>query len=362
MLVTPSDHRMDNELEFASAIALATAKARNDQIVVFGVRPTCANADYGYIRFKNDEVSDIQVVDEFIGKPQEDRASSLAENNAYLWNTGILLASISRIHTAYANNTPALAATVQKAVDEAKIDLDFCRLGPSYNAADDVSIDHAILEKESGWVVTLKGDWKDLSDWAHVWSELNRDETGVATQGSARGVACENSLLYAGSNGVEIVGIGLRNIAAIATKDAVLIADLNDPKTVSHVVEQMALENVPQATEFSRHSRPWGHYETLSLGKRFQVKSIVVKPGGKLSLQSHVHRAEHWVVVEGTASVTIGTTQSLVGENQSVYIPLGEVHRLENKGKVPLQLIEVQTGAYLGEDVIVRYEDVYARA
>ncbi len=362
MLITPSDHRMDNELEFASTIALAAEKARDDQIVILGATPTNANTDYGYILCKADEEADIQRFENFVGKPRGSATASSANDDDYLWNTGILMASVSRIRKAFVDVAPALVAPVAKAVQESKPDMGFCRLGPSYASADCISVDHAVLEKSYGWVAILKSRWLDLSNWENVWADMSHTETGVGTYGSAREVACENSLLYSGSEGVEVVGIGLKNIAAIATKDAVLIADLNASDSVSVMVEQMSLENLPQATEFARHARPWGHYETLSLGKRFQVKSIVVKPGGKLSLQSHVHRAEHWVVVEGTATVTIGMTQDLIGENQSVYIPLGEIHRLENKGKVPLQLIEVQTGAYLGEDDIVRYEDVYERA
>jgi len=362
ILVTPSDHRMDNDLDFANAIAEAATTARAGNIVAFGTKPTRANADLGYIQTAGSSTASIiQPFNVFVEKPTEDEAREFVSSGKYLWNTGILMVAVEKLSEVFAECSPEMAMATQTAVATAKQDRDFCRLGESYSQAPNISVDHAILENASGWVVELKGKWKDLSDWKSVWSDMILDESGVATHGPARGVECQNSLLFSASDGVAVVGLGLKNIAAIATSDAVLITDLNNSAAVSDVVHRLSVENVRQADEFSRHARPWGHYETLSLGQRFQVKSIVVKPGGKLSLQSHVHRAEHWVVVEGTATVTIGHTQSLIGENQSVYIPLGEIHRLENSGKVPLQLIEVQTGTYLGEDDIVRYEDIYER-
>jgi len=363
MLVTPADHRMDGDLDFANAVAIAAKKARLGHIVTFGAHPTSAQPDYGYIRVGG-TVEDLEILPftSFIEKPTQDEANTLFDSGNCLWNTGIFMTSVTTMQKTFSECAPDLVSSVRTAFEAVKPDMDFLRLGQVFNNAPNISVDHAILENAQGWCVALKGKWLDLSDWKNVWDDMTQDAHGVATHGQARAVDCANSLLFSGSSGVEVVGIGLKNIAAVATKDAVLIADLDDARSVSNVVAKLAVENIPQATEFPRHARPWGHYETLSLGGRFQVKSIVVKPGGKLSLQSHVHRAEHWVVVEGTATVTIGHKQSLIGENQSVYIPLGEVHRLENSGKVPLQLIEVQTGTYLGEDDIVRYEDVYERS
>lgn len=363
MLITPSDHRMDSTLDLANAVALAADKARQGEIVAFGTKPTSVKIDYGYIKVGPElGTSSVHQFKAFIEKPTLPDAQNLIAAKNCLWNTGILMASVSTMQAAFERCAPDVVSAVSKAVKAIKPDMDFLRLGEAYSRAPSISVDHTVLENSDGCVVELQGQWADLSDWQNVWSDMQRDETGVATKGNARGVECSNTLLFSGSEGVEVVGVGLKNIAAVATKDAVLIADLDDARSVSEVVSQMSLENIRQAEDFPRHARPWGHYETLSLGNRFQVKSIVVKPGGKLSLQSHFHRAEHWVVVEGTATVTIGHSQSLIGENQSVYIPLGEIHRLENSGKVPLQLIEVQTGTYLGEDDIVRYEDVYERA
>jgi mannose-1-phosphate guanylyltransferase/mannose-6-phosphate isomerase len=191
---------------------------------------------------------------------------------------------------------------------------------------------------------------------------MGEDAQGVATAGPAHAIDCEATLLRAEDPGQVLVGIGLKGVVAVAMRDAVLVADASDPQRVKAAVELLKAEGAPQATDFPRFHRPWGWYETLALGPRFQVKRIMVRPGGILSLQSHVHRAEHWVVVEGTARVTVGEEVRLLGENQSVYVPLGAVHRLENPGRLPLHLIEVQSGPYLGEDDITRYEDVYARA
>lgn len=363
MLVTPADHRMANSLEFASAVAKAADKARDGEIVTFGIRPTQPETGYGYIQLENaSNGDDAQPYRRFVEKPDLETAQEMVESGEFLWNSGIFMFSVATIREAFTKKAPEIRGAVRRALREAQSDLDFLRLGGSFNTAPDVAFDYAVMEKSAGWVVPLEARWSDLGSWRSVWEETGRDENGLATSGSARGFDCEDTLLFSGSDGIEVVGVGLKNIAAVATQDAVLIADLDNTQAVSQVVTTLKAEKVKQAEEFARHARPWGHYETLSLGDRFQVKSIVVKPDGKLSLQSHVHRAEHWVVVEGTATVTIGEDRKLVGENQSVYIPLGEVHRLENTGKVPLQLIEVQTGAYLGEDDIVRYEDVYERA
>jgi mannose-1-phosphate guanylyltransferase/mannose-1-phosphate guanylyltransferase/mannose-6-phosphate isomerase len=264
--------------------------------------------------------------------------------------------------SAFGRHAPQLRAAVRRSIREAKTDLDFLRLGPCYAEAADLSIDYAVMERETGSTVPVSVGWSDMGSWRAVWEATQRDAAGVATSGTALALNCQDSLLSARDEGIQVVGIGLRNIAAIATRDAVLIADLDSSQSVADAVKELRLRKAPQAEAFRKEYRPWGHYETLALGSRYQVKSIVVKPGGELSLQSHMHRSEHWVVVEGTALVTLGSTVSTLAENQSIYIPLGEVHRLANPGKVDLCLIEVQTGAYLGEDDIIRYQDIYARA
>jgi mannose-1-phosphate guanylyltransferase/mannose-6-phosphate isomerase len=257
----------------------------------------------------------------------------MVADGRYLWNSGMFLFALGTMRRALARHVPDVVAAARSAVIGQQRDLDFCRLDASFANASDISIDYAVLEREIGTVVPMEAGWNDLGSWRSVWQESTRDAEGVGASGQVT-----------------------------ATRDAVLICDLDSAQSVGDAVAVLKRKGARQAEGFLRNERPWGHYETLALGPRFQVKSIVVKPGGKLSLQSHVHRSEHWVVVEGTAIVTVGRTEQLLTENQSVYIPLGEIHRLENRGKVALRLIEVQTGAYLGEDDIVRYEDVYARA
>ena len=279
----------------------------------------------------------------------------------FLWNAGIFLFSVRAILDAFAAHAPGLMIPVRRAVEQGQVDLGFLRLDPgAWAGAEDISIDYAVMERADNLsVVPFAAGWSDLGDWDAVWRETEKD--GIATQGPVTALACENTLLRSEDEGLELVGIGLRDIVAIAMPDAVLVADRTRAQDVKNAVAALRARQVRQATEFPRDHRPWGWFESLVIGDRFQVKRIVVHPGAALSLQSHHHRAEHWIVVEGTAKVTIDDTEQLISENQSVYIPLGAVHRMENPGKLPMVLIEVQTGSYLGEDDIIRYEDVYAR-
>jgi mannose-1-phosphate guanylyltransferase/mannose-6-phosphate isomerase len=227
---------------------------------------------------------------------------------------------------------------------------------------EDISIDYAVMEKADGLaVVPFSSGWSDLGGWDAVWAEMGPDVRGVATHGPATGIDCDSTLLRAEAEGQVVVGLGLKDTLVVAMPDAVLVADKSRAQDVKLAVAALREQGAVQAETFPRDHRPWGWFESLVIGDRFQVKRIVVHPGAALSLQSHHHRAEHWIVVEGTAKVTVDDTVQLVSENQSVYIPLGAVHRMENPGKVPMVLIEVQTGSYLGEDDIIRYEDVYAR-
>jgi mannose-1-phosphate guanylyltransferase/mannose-6-phosphate isomerase len=231
-----------------------------------------------------------------------------------------------------------------------------------WGKADDISIDYAVMERASNLsVVPFTGAWSDLGGWDAVWREGERDARGVMTSGDATSIDCSNSMLRSENDAVEVVGIGLDNVITVAMNDAVLVASMDRAQDVKKAVEALKAKKAAQATTFPKDHRPWGWFESLVIGDRFQVKRIHVHPGASLSLQSHHHRAEHWIVVSGTAEVTIDEKVQLVTENQSVFIPLGAVHRMRNPGKVPMVLIEVQTGAYLGEDDIIRYEDVYAR-
>ncbi len=363
ILVVPSDQLIPDAAAFRAAVELGIPAASDGRIVTFGITPTRAETGYGWLECGEPSHPGVETLVRFIEKPAADLAGRLLANPRCLWNSGLFLVRADVLLGAAARHVPELLAAAREAVTEASADLGFIRLsaGPWSRVAD-ISIDHAIMERVSNLsVVRHDGVWADLGSWAAVLEQAPRDRTGTALQGHATAVECENTLLRSDSDGIELVGIGLKNVVAVATRDAVLVADIGCSQAVRLAVETLRARAVPQATAFARELRPWGWYETIGAGERFQVKRIHVHPGAALSLQSHLHRSEHWVVVQGTARVTVGDRVCLVSENQSIYVPLGEVHRLENPGRVPMVLIEVQTGSYLGEDDIVRYEDRYAR-
>ena len=364
LLVAPSDHVLKDNDAFVAAVQAGLSAVADGKIVTFGIKPNAAKMVYGYLEV--DSSSDGQSatpVKSFVEKPDADGAERMLAAGNYLWNSGIFLFAAKDIVKSFEAYAPNIVAPVGKAISDAKPDLGFLRLDPTaWDEVEDISIDYAVMEKADNLsVVPLGGDWTDLGGWDAVWSESGPDADGVAMSGPATAIDCHNTLLRSESDSQQIVGLGLDNIIAIAMPDAVLIADQSRSHDVALAVTALIEKDVVQARQFPRDHRPWGWFESLVVGNRFQVKRIVVHPGAALSLQSHVHRSEHWIVVEGTARVTVDDDVKLVTENQSVYIPLGAVHRMENPGKVPMVLIEVQTGAYVGEDDIVRYEDVYAR-
>ena len=281
----------------------------------------------------------------------------------HLWNAGIFLFSTATILAAFEQYAPEILSGVRDAFEKAEVDLRFTRLAAEpWSRLEDISIDYAIMERAPNVsVVPYGGTWSDLGDWQAMWREGEADSDGVVTRGPATALDCKNTLLQATSNTQELVAMGLDNIIAIAMPDAVLVAHKDCAQGVKIAVNKLKEKGAAQAETLPRDYRPWGWYESIALGPRFQVKRIVVNPGAALSLQSHNHRSEHWIVVEGTAKVTIDDEVKTVTENQSVYIPLGAIHRMENPGKLRLTLIEVQTGSYFGEDDIIRYEDVYSR-
>lgn len=362
MLVAPSDHQIIDVMAFSKAVATAAERARVGDIVTFGVRPTYPETGYGYIELSQPARGhQPQPYRGFHEKPCTDRAEQMLDDGQFFWNAGIFMFSAKSILDALRRSEFNVCHAVAGSVAAAKPDISFLKLGQSYCAAPDISIDKAVLEKEAGWVVPMTTHWTDMGTWRTVWEDARQDSQGVAVAGSAKAMDCENTLLRSEIDAVQVVGIGLKNLAVVATRDAVLVADLSCAQEVGEAVDQLRAAGATQADEFPRQSRPWGYYETLAAGSRYQVKSIVVKPGGELSLQSHAHRAEHWIVVEGAAHVTIGREERQVAENQSIFIPQGEIHRLGNRGTRPLRLIEVQTGSYFGEDDIVRYQDIYDR-
>jgi mannose-1-phosphate guanylyltransferase/mannose-6-phosphate isomerase len=299
----------------------------------------------------------------FVEKPDSETAEQLVASGKHLWNAGIFLFRIDVLIAAFETHAPDMCAPVQAAVDGGQEDLHFTRLDHvPWAQVEDISIDCAIMEKANNLAVQrFNGEWSDLGSWDAIWRGAPRDDAGLALVGDASGVECENTLIYRDDEAPAVMGLGLHNMVVVATKDAVLVADKSRTQDISKAVKRLTDAGESVATQTPRYHRPWGWYETLALGGRFQVKRIVVKSGGILSLQSHRHRSEHWVVVEGTARVTLDGDVRLVTENQSIYIPLGAKHRMENPGKFPMVLIEVQTGSYLGEDDITRFEDLYNR-
>jgi mannose-1-phosphate guanylyltransferase/mannose-6-phosphate isomerase len=365
LLVAPSDHVIADAAGFRAAVAKGLDAVAQGRIVTFGIAPDRPETGYGYLELAAPagETGEPVPLTRFVEKPDLRNAERMLAAGNFLWNAGIFLFSARVILAAYDRHAPLMAATVRRAVSEARPDLGFLRLAPApWAEADNLSIDYAVMERADNLtVVPYRGAWSDLGGWDAVAREMGPDAGGVAVAGPAIAIDCSDTLLRSESEGLELVGIGLDGIIAVATPDAVLVADKSRAQDVKRAVEALKARGAKQAEAFPRDHRPWGWFETLALDNRFQVKRIVVHPGAALSLQSHHHRSEHWIVVQGTAKVTVDGTVTLLTENQSVYIPLGAVHRMENPGKLPMVLIEVQTGSYLGEDDIIRYEDVYAR-
>ncbi len=365
MLVAPSDHVIPETKAFHGVLEAGAEAARVGRLVTFGITPDRAETGYGWLELKTPPNGGAEALDliRFVEKPDAEAAQNMLEQGRFLWNAGIFLFSVATILEAFRAHAPDLVGPVTAAVDLGRADLGFLRLDPAaWAGAGEISIDYAVMERAANLsVVPFSAGWSDLGDWHAVWREMERDADGVAVSGNALALDCQDTLLRSEAEGLELVGIGLKDIVAVALPDAVLVADASRAQEVKQAVGALKAKDAKQATAFPKDHRPWGWFETLALADRFQVKRIVVHPGAALSLQSHHHRSEHWIVVSGTAEVTIGDEVQLVTENQSVYVPLGAVHRMENPGKVPMVLIEVQTGSYLGEDDIIRYEDVYAR-
>ncbi|MDA9940626.1 mannose-1-phosphate guanylyltransferase/mannose-6-phosphate isomerase [Planktomarina temperata] len=365
LLVAPSDHVIPDTSAFHAAIRVGLSHVQNRKMVTFGIKPTHPETGYGYLKLSTDRLDDYgsSNLKTFVEKPNVQNAKQMLEAGHYLWNAGIFLFRAQYMIDAFRTYAPETLDFVSKAVTDASEDLGFLRLAPEpWSELKDISIDYAIMEKAQNLVaVPYASKWSDLGGWDAVWSESRPDASGNVTSETAHAIECKNSLLRSESSSQQVVGIGLNDIMAIAMPDAVLIAPKERAQDVKKAVELLKSKDIAQAEIFPKDHRPWGWFESLALGDCFQVKRICVKPGAALSLQSHKHRSEHWIVVEGTAKVTIDDGVQLVSEGQSVYVPLGAKHRMENLGKLPMVLIEVQIGTYLGEDDIIRYEDVYDR-
>lgn len=367
MLVAPSDHVITDEEAFRATILKAVPRALAGDLVTFGITPDRPETGYGYLELtpKDNAVLDSpRALTRFVEKPDAKQAEDMLSTGNFLWNAGIFLFTTESILAAYAIHAPALLKLIKPVVESASYDLGFTRLNSEHwSAVPDISVDYAIMEKaENLSVMPFSAGWSDLGGWDAVWRESNPDAKGNVCSEGATAIDCSDTLLRSESTTLELVGIGLTDIIAVAMNDAVLVAHKSQAQRVKEAVSVLKARKASQAVQLPRDYRPWGWYESLVIEGRFQVKRIVVHPGAALSLQSHHHRSEHWIVVEGTAQVTVGKDVRLLSENESIYIPLGAVHRMKNPGKVPMVLIEVQTGSYLGEDDIVRYEDIYSRS
>ncbi|WP_332847846.1 mannose-1-phosphate guanylyltransferase/mannose-6-phosphate isomerase [Massilia sp. S19_KUP03_FR1] len=364
MLVLPADHVIKNGPAFTEAIARAAALVGEGALATFGIVPQGPETGYGYIR-RGAAVAGTDTgyqVERFVEKPDRATAESFLADGNYYWNSGMFLFRADRYLSELKEFNPAMALAAESALGASYRDLDFCRLDEKiWNACPSDSIDYAVMERTTHAVVVPADiGWSDVGSWSALWEVQQGDTDGNVLRGDVYVDGVKNSLVRAESRIVAVVG--LDDVVVVETNDAVLVAHKDQVQRVKQIVEHLKSRERTEHLHHSKVYRPWGHYEGIDSGDRFQVKRITVKPGEKLSLQMHHHRAEHWVVVSGTALVTCGDKATLLSENESTYIPIGMTHRLENPGKLPLHLIEVQSGSYLGEDDIVRFEDIYKRS
>jgi len=364
MLVLPADHVIEDGAAFRDAVERAVTLVSQGALATFGIVPKTPETGYGYIR-RGEQVAgcgDCYKVARFVEKPDAATAQGFLDEGGYYWNSGMFMFDAERFLKELQEHAPAIADAAEKAVSTGYRDLDFCRLEEkAFSDSPSDSIDYAVMEKTvDAAVVPADIGWNDVGSWSALWEVQPKDANGNAQRGDVYLDNVKNSLVRAESRIVAVVGV--EDLVVVETQDAVLVTHKDQVQRVKQVVDHLKSKARTEHLHHTRVYRPWGHYEGIDAGDRFQVKRITVKPGEKLSLQMHHHRAEHWVVVSGTARVTCGEKVCLLSENESTYIPIGITHRLENPGKMPLHLIEVQSGSYLGEDDIVRFEDIYQRA
>ncbi|WP_100753549.1 mannose-1-phosphate guanylyltransferase/mannose-6-phosphate isomerase [Vibrio salilacus] len=363
LLVLAADHLIENTLEFNRSVANAYPYAKEGQLVTFGIVPTEPETGYGYIKCgeRLSTGGTGYAVDKFVEKPNLADAESYLASGDYYWNSGMFMFKASKYLSELKKYRPEIVEACEKALSDAQLDMEFIRVDKAcFEACPDDSIDYAVMEKtKNAALVPMNAGWSDVGSWSALWEVEKKDSSNNVTKGDVITVNSKGNYLH--SENKLIATVGVNNLVVIETKDAVLVADKDQVQNVKSVVNQLKQQG---RTEYKLHRevyRPWGKYDSIDFGHRDQVKRITVKPGEKLSIQMHHHRSEHWIVVSGTAKVTNGEQSILVTEDQSTYIPLGTVHALENPGKIPLEMIEVQTGSYLGEDDIVRFEDRYGR-
>lgn len=361
LLVLAADHYIADEAVFRDVVNSASQLAENGKLVTFGIVPTHAETGYGYIQrgiaFGN---AGYQVA-RFVEKPDREKAEAYLQSGDYYWNSGMFMFKASAYLKALGEFRPDILEVCKKALQLSQKDMDFIRVNAdAFIQCPEDSIDYAVMEKTSdAAVIPLDAGWSDIGSWSALWEIGNKDAHGNVCKGDVLALNTKNCLIHADHKLVATVGVD--NLVVVETKDAVLVVHKDNVQDVKKVVETIKKDGRHEHINHREVYRPWGIYDSVESGERYQVKRITVKPGAKLSVQMHHHRAEHWVVVSGTAKVTNGDKTFLVTENESTYIPIGEIHALENPGKIPLELIEVQSGSYLGEDDIVRFEDKYGR-
>ena len=364
LLVLASDHSISPQEGFAKTVEQAAAGADSGRLVVFGVQPARPETGFGYIKQGEQLFRGVFAVDRFVEKPDAKSAGAMLAEGGYVWNSGMFMFRASVFLDELARYAPELHAACLSIWQSRKADLDFVRFSPeSFAACPSVSIDYAVMERtQKACVTPLLAKWNDMGSWEAFYESgggSGQDKNGNALTGDV--IELESKNCYLHSNHRLVAALGLEGISVVETADAVLVMPRERSQDVKLLLEELKKRERPETDTHLKVYRPWGSYETLVLGERFQVKRIIVKPGGILSLQLHHHRAEHWVVVRGTAKITVGEQELVFKEDQSTYIPLGVRHRLENPGCIPLEIMEVQTGSYLGEDDIVRFEDTYGR-
>lgn len=361
LLVLAADHLIQDSATFQQQIKQAQILAEQGKLVTFGIVPTQPHTGYGYIKAGAAMGNGFEV-SQFVEKPDMDTATQYVNSGEYFWNSGMFMFKASVFLKALETHAPEMFAVCTKAITQTERDLDFIRISEDiFATCPSDSIDYAVMEKTAdAAMVTLDAGWSDVGSWSSLWETGNKDDNGNVTIGDTLLESTNNS--YVNAEDCLVSVIGLDDVVVVQTKDAVMVANKKNSEQIKTVVSHLKKHKRPEF-EFHREVfRPWGSYDSIDEGGRFKVKRITVKPGEKLSVQMHHHRAEHWVVVSGTANVTVNDDTTMLTENESIYIPIGAVHALENPGKIPLELIEVQSGAYLGEDDIVRFSDRYGRS
>lgn len=362
MLILPSDHVIEDSDAFLDAVHTASEAASEGLLMTFGIQPHGPETGYGYLHAGEAFSQKVSRLEGFVEKPDLPTAQAYLNSGQHFWNSGMFLFRCSQLLKEVAIHTPEVLHACERAVEAMSTDTDFLRLGDkAYSSCPDIAIDYALMEptRHAG-MVKLNAGWSDIGSWSSVWEIANQDAQGNAIQGDAILEDCERCLVHSDTR--LIATIGLRDVVVIDTADALLIMDRERAQDTRQLVRRLLKQERSEATSHKQVTRPWGSYDAIRQGQRFQVKRITVHPGARLSLQMHHHRAEHWIVVSGTARVIDGEKDYLLTENQSTFIGVGVIHSLENPGKIPLELIEVQSGSYLGEDDIIRLSDAYGRA